>query len=137
MTLDVSAHLRYFCKCVRYRPQRPKFLGHFGPPNKSKLRFSTILPKKYSGLMSVLLYVLVEATFRDVYNMCLRGPIFVPFLVPKEVKILVFGHFLKKFSLVSHQYCFTCSLQVLLELGVWNVRLRGPNFWAILGLEMI
>ena len=82
--------------------------------------------------MSVLLYVLIEVTFRDVYNMYPRCPIFGPFLVPKEVKILIFGHFLNTFSLVSHQYCFASSLQVLLEVcGMWGseAQIFGP-FWA-------
>ena len=59
-------------------------MGHFGPSNEPKLRFSTILLKEVpSGFTSVLLYVLISATFRDVYNMGLKGPILSPFPIPK------------------------------------------------------
>ena len=48
----------------------------------------------------------------------------------------MFGHFLKKFPLVSHQYCFTCSLQVLLD--VWRIWVpHRPNFWATLGPKQV
>ena len=47
-----------------------------------------------------------------------KGPISGPFQAPKSVKILVFGLFLIKFSLVSHPYRITCSLQVLLDVGI-------------------
>ena len=43
-------------------------------------------------------------------------PNFGPFWAPKETKMGAFGHFLKIFSLISHQYCFTCSLQLPLEV---------------------
>ena len=35
-------------------------------------------------------------------------------------RVVDISSFLIKFSLVSHQYCFTCSLQLLLDVGrVW------------------
>ena len=78
----------------------------------------------------------LRATFGDVNNIGLNGLIFGPFWTPKYVKILAFfGHVLKKFSLVSHLYCFTCSLHVLLD--VW--RIYGPqrfNFWDTLGPQI-
>ena len=143
--------------------------------------------KVSSGFTSVLLYMLIGATFRDVYNMGPKGPIFGPFqvgpqseakfwalvtlwksfhwfhiiiashahckylerfvifgpwksnfgviLCPKISQIQVFGHFLKKFSLVSHLYRFTCSLQVFFKC-VENMHLRCPFFWATLGPQI-
>ena len=44
---DLQAYLGYFCRCVKDRPQRPKLLGHFVPPNESKFRFSNILLKVF------------------------------------------------------------------------------------------
>ena len=44
--LDLKDRWSYFRSCVKDRPQRTKCVGHFGPPNKSKLRFSTILLKR-------------------------------------------------------------------------------------------
>ena len=42
-----------------------------------------------------------------------------------------FGHFLKKFSLVSHQYCFTCSWQELSAVcGIWA---SEAQFWCYFG----
>ena len=88
-----------------------------------------------SRFTSVLPYILIGTIFRNVYNMCHRGPFCGRFWALKGVKILVFGHFLKKFSLVSNQYCFTWSLQVLWEVcGMWAS--EAQIFWAILGLEM-
>ena len=46
--------------------------------------------------------MLIGATFRDVYNRDLKDPIFGS----QSKKIMVFGNFLNKLSLVSHQYCF-------------------------------
>ena len=54
--------------------------------------------------MSVLLYVLIGTTFRNVYNMCLRGPILGPVWSPKEVKILIFGYWFH-ISIASHAHC--------------------------------
>ena len=74
--------------------------------------------------------MLIGATFTYVYNMGLKCPISGSFWAPKKVKILVFGHFLKKFSLASHQYCFTCSLQVLLDgWRIWasETQFLGPQ----------
>ena len=54
--------------------------------------------------------MLVEATFRDVYNMGPKCPIAGPFWAAKLVKSLVDGHFLKKsfhwfhISIVSYAY---------------------------------
>ena len=45
--LDLKAHFGCFCRCVKDRTQTPKCLGHFGPPNESKFRFSTILLKSF------------------------------------------------------------------------------------------
>ena len=39
--------------------------------------------KVSSGLTSVLLYMFIGATFRDVYGMGLKGPIFGPFWTTK------------------------------------------------------
>ena len=45
--LELSACWRYFCRYVKDKPQRPKFVGHFGCPNEPKFRFSTILLKSF------------------------------------------------------------------------------------------
>ena len=39
MKHDLLAHCSCLCRCVKDRPQRPKFTGHFGPPNRSKFKF--------------------------------------------------------------------------------------------------
>ena len=56
-------------------------------------------------------------------------------LGPKYVKIPIFGYFLQKFPLVSHQYCFICSLQVLLD--VWRIRASEAQFWVTLGPKYV
>ena len=48
-----------------------------------------------------------------------------------QVKILVFGHFLKKFSMVSHQYYFTWSVQVILD--VWRIWASEAQFLGHFG----
>ena len=45
--------------------------------------------------------------------------------IPGDICWVEFS-FLKKFSLVSHPYCFTCSLQVLLE--VWRIWASEAQF---------
>ena len=100
--------------------------------NKNSGFFFQICEKVSNGFTSVLHYMFIGDTLRDVYNVGLKAPIFGPFWHPKYFKILVFDHFLKKFSLVSHQYCFTCSLEVLFRC-VENLGLRSPflgSFWA-------
>ena len=56
------------------------------------------------------------------------------FWVSKSVKIVVFGNFLKKFSVISYQYCFTCPLEVLLEVGEYGP--QRPNFWVTSGPQI-
>ena len=107
-----------FFRYVKERPKRPKFVGNFGPPNESKFRFSTILSKN-SALYAHWGY------FQRCVQCGLQRPNFGPFWAPKEIKSLFFGHFLKKFSLVSHQYCRTRSLQVLLD--VWMCHFGYQN----------
>ena len=48
--------------------------------------------------------------------MGLRGRILGPLWAPKEVKIPVFGHFLKIFPLVAHQSWCTCQFGLLLQV---------------------
>ena len=45
--LDFQAHWSYIWRCVKKRAHRPNFVGHFGPLNRSKSRFSTIFVKKF------------------------------------------------------------------------------------------
>ena len=82
MKLGLQAHCGYFDVCMK-NSVWANFVIHFGPPNESKSRFSIILLKVSCGFTSVLLYILIGATFRDVYNMGLKGPFWEPFWTTK------------------------------------------------------
>ena len=60
-----------------------------------------------SGFTSILFYMLIGATLRDLCNMGLKGRIFGH---QSRSKIPFFSHFLNKFPLVSHNSYFICSL---------------------------
>ena len=102
-------------------------LGAILGPQISQSSFLWGLSQKvFTGFTSALLHVLIASTFRDVCYMGLRGTILGPFWVPKLVKLPVFGQFICNFSLVSHQYCSTCSLQ--LPLDVWRIWASEAQF---------
>ena len=109
----------YFQRCVEYGPQRSNFWAILDPKVSKNDGLWSLSQRGFSGFISVLLHMLIASTFNCVCNMGFRGPIFGPFWTPKYVKTRGFGHFLKKFSLVSHQYCSTWSLQVLLYM--WRI----------------
>ena len=60
--------------------------------------------------------MLIASTFRCVESMGLIGQIFGPLRAPKWVKIIIFGHFLKHFPLVSYQCWCTHHFELLLKM---------------------
>ena len=123
MKLDLQARWRNFRRCVKDRSQRPQFLGHFGPSNGSKFRYSTILLKSFFWIhTSLALYARCSYCQRCVQYEPQR-PNFWAILDPKVSQ---------NSGLVSHQYCFTCSLQVVSAVcGIWasEAQFLGP-LWA-------
>ena len=102
-----------------------------GPPNESKFRF---LKNKLKNFFWIHINLALYAHWSYIQRCVQYGPQrpnFLTILGPKVSQILVFGHFLKKFSLVSHQYCFTCSLQILLD--VWGIWASEAQFLGHLG----
>ena len=124
--LDLSAHWSYFCMCVKYTHQRHIFWALQMSQNAGFQIFCQMVSFVFT---SILLYMRIEVTFRDVYkrfywfqlvllhmhianafrgvwNVGPRDQFCGPFWAPKQVKIPDFNNFLKTFSIVSHQYCF-------------------------------
>ena len=85
-----------------------QLLGHFGP----KIGLWSFSQNLSTGFASVLVYVSNRVSFRGVLNISLRCPKSGSFWAPKYIIIQVFNHFLKNVPLVSHNFCFTCSLGV-------------------------
>ena len=126
LELHLQAHWSYLWRYVKDKPRGSNFWAIWNLQMSQNSSFRIYCWKVSSVFTSVFLYVLLAVTFRDVYNMCIKGPIPGPFWAPKKVKILMFGHFLKMFSLVSHQYCFPCSLHLLLD--VWRILASEAQF---------
>ena len=77
--------------------------------------------------------MLIEATFRDVYNMGLEGPIFGPFETPKVSQNYGLWSLSQNVFTGSQQYCFTYSLQVLSFMcGIWASEVQ---FWGHFGCQ--
>ena len=114
LKLHLQAHWSYLCRCVKDKPQRPKFLGLQMSQTSA---FRIFCWKVSSGFTSVLLYMFIGATVRDMYNMGLKSPISGP---QSKSKCWVSVTFTKSFhwfhiSIASHAH----QRQVFLD--VWRI----------------
>ena len=84
--------------------------------------------KVVTGFTSVLLHMLIGSTSSSAEcGIWASDAQFCGHFAPankSKFRLLVF--FIKKFSLVSHQYCFTCRLQVCLD--VWRIWASDAQF---------
>ena len=120
----------YFVSVQKIYPRGLNFGVFLGIQMSQNSGFRQFCWKSYSGFTSILLYMVSGATYRDVYNMGRKAQ-FLGHFEPKVSKNS--GHVLKKFSLISHQYCLICSLQVLSAVcGIWALEVQ---FWGHLGLQ--
>ena len=95
ISLTLYAHWSYFQRFVQYGPQRPNFWTILDPTVCKNTGLSSLSQKVFTSFTSVLLHMLIASTFRCVENHGLQRS---NFWVPKQIKIPVFGHFLKKIS---------------------------------------
>ena len=128
--------------CVEYGTQRPN-LGHFGP-------MMGVMASEITSLGIVYSIIYSGADQRKhqklrITGLCVRNSLVtgefpdqmasnaenVSIWWCHHVKIQVFSHFLKKFSLVSHQYCLWYSLQIL--LNVWRIWASEVQFLGNFG----
>ena len=84
--------------------------------------------KKFTGFTSVLIYMLIASFFQRCVEFGPQRPNLGSIWGPKISQNSGLWSFSQKKSLVSHQYCFTCSLQVLLD--VWRLWASEVQFWG-------
>ena len=100
----LSAHWRYFQRCVQHGPQRPNFGAILDPNIIQNSELWSLFQNLFTGFTSVLLHMLIGCTFRCVQNMTHRC------------------HFLKNFTLVVHQVFAS------VYISIWSIFKcsRGP-----------
>ena len=125
ISLALYAHWSYFKKCVQYGHQRLNFRAILYPKVSQNAGFWSLSQKVFAGLTPVLIHMLIASTFSGVWNMASKAQFWDDFwpLNKSKFRYLVI---LKNFSLVSHQYCFSCSLQVL--SNVWRIWASDVQF---------
>ena len=105
----------------------PKFV----PPNVSKLRFLTILLKRFLWIHTSLALNAHWSLYQRCWQYGLQRLNFGAILDPKGGKNSGLWSLSQMVLLVSHQYCFTCSLQVL--LAVWRIWASEVKFLCHFG----
>ena len=113
---------------------KAQFLGHFGPESKTKFWTLVTFSKSFHWFhISIASHSHCKCfEFIGVWKWASEAQSWGHFGPPNKSKFSFFCFFLiKKISLVSLQYCFTCSLQVLLD--VWRIWASDVQFWALWG----
>ena len=111
--LDLQAHWSYFCRCVKDKPQRPKFLGHFRPLNESKFRFSNILLKSFYWINTSLALFVHQSYFQRFVQSGPQRPNFWAILGPKVSQNTCVWSLLQKI--------FTGFISVLLQMLIASI----------------
>ena len=119
LKLHLQAHWSYICRCVKDRPLGIKFVVRFGPLNESKFRFLNILLKSFPWIHTNIALYAHWSYFRRCVQYGPQRSNFWAILGPKISQNFGVSSLFKNISLVSHQYCFICSLQVLLDM--WRI----------------
>ena len=131
LKLDLQAYWGYFCRCVKERPQRPKLLGHFVPPNESKFRFSNILLKVFLWIhYNLSSYAHWRCMLSEMSTIWASKAQFVGYFGPQsKLKFWCLVTFSKSFhfhiSIASHDHCK--YFKMCGEYGP-----QRSNFWATL-----
>ena len=127
LKLDLQAHWRYFCRCVKDRPQRPKFLDL---QMSKKFRFWNILLKNFLWIPIILALYGHWSYFHRCVQYGPQMPNFWAILGPKGsqnsgASLATFSKsfHLLQISIVSHVHC-----KDLWMCGVYGPQM--PNFWA-------
>ena len=125
LKLDLQAHWRYFCRRVKDRPQRPKFLDI---QMSKKIQVLEYFVKKFPLDSHHSCFICSLELLSQMCTIWASNAQFLGHFGPQRKSKFwcQFGHFLKKFSLASNQYCFTCSLQWLLD--VWRIWASEAQF---------
>ena len=75
ISLGLHVHLRYFYRCVEYRPQGPNFRVILSPKIYHNSGFRSYSQTFSTGFAPFFSYMLIGGTFRCISMVCPRGPI--------------------------------------------------------------
>ena len=109
--------------CTIWMSNKGPIFRPFGPQSQNSGVWS-LFQKYFIGFTSVLL-LSNTCSLQVLLDMC--G------IWASEAQIQLFGYFVKKFPLDSHQSCFICTLELLSEMRIIWAQSQSPNLWAILG----
>ena len=109
--------------CTIWMSNKGPIFRPFGPQSQNSGVWS-LFQKNFTGFTSVLL-LNNTCSLQVLLDMC--G------IWASEAQIQLFGYFVKKFPLNSHQSCFICTLELLSEMCIIWAQSQSPNLWAILG----